>query len=59
MKLVKMVQLMESLGNLNHDISIVWHWIFDYNYKKAFCFTQESMDLVCSPSIGEEQVANF
>ena len=56
---VTLVQLMESLGNLNHTISIVGHWIFDSNYKKAFCLTQESLDLVCSISIGEEKVATF
>ena len=32
---VTLVQLMGSLGNMNHDISIVWHWIFDPNYNKA------------------------
>ena len=26
-----LVQLMDSLGNLNHDISIVGYWIFDSN----------------------------
>ena len=29
---VILVQLMNSLGNLNHAISIVGHWIFDSNY---------------------------
>ena len=29
---VTLVQLMESLVNLNCDISIVGHWIFDSNY---------------------------
>ena len=31
---VNFVHLMESLGNMNHAISIVGHWIFDSNYKK-------------------------
>ena len=35
-----LVQLMESLGNANHATSIVGHWIFDSNYKKALCLTQ-------------------
>ena len=35
-----LVQLMESLGNVNCAISIVGHWIFDSNYKKSLCFTQ-------------------
>ena len=37
---VTLVQLMDSLGNANHAISIVGHWIFDSNYKKALCLTQ-------------------
>ena len=28
---VTLVQLMDSLGNVNHAISIVGHWIFDSN----------------------------
>ena len=52
-----LVQLMELLGNVNRAISIIGHWIFDSNYKKELCLTQESLDLICSPSIGEEQVA--
>ena len=35
-----LVQLMDSLGNVNHDISIVGHWIFDSNYEKSLCLTQ-------------------
>ena len=31
---VNLVQLMDSKGNLNHDISKVGYWIFDSNYKK-------------------------
>ena len=34
------VQLMESLGNVNHDISIVWYWIIDSNYNKSPCLAQ-------------------
>ena len=56
---VTLVQLMESLGNVNHAISIVGHWIFDSNYNKRLCFTQEFLDIICSPSIGEEKVATF
>ena len=29
---VTLVQLMDSLGNINHDIIIVGYWIFDSNY---------------------------
>ena len=37
-KYVTLVQLMESLGNVNHAFSIVGYWIFDYNDKKALFF---------------------
>ena len=37
---VTLVQLMDSLGNVNHAISIVGYWIFDSNYKKALYLTQ-------------------
>ena len=54
-----LVQLMDSLGNMNHAISILGHWIFDSNYKNILCLTQELLDLICSPSIGKELVATF
>ena len=37
---VTLVQLMDSLGNVNHAIIIVGYWIFDSNYKKALFLTQ-------------------
>ena len=37
---VNLVQLMDSLGNVNHAISIVGYCIFDYKYKKAIFSTQ-------------------
>ena len=37
---VTLVQLMDSLGNVNHAISIVGYCIFDYKYKKAIFSTQ-------------------
>ena len=49
---VTLVQLMESLGNVNHAISIVEYWIFDSNDQKELCLTQELLDTICSPSIG-------
>ena len=48
---VTLVQLMDSLGNVNHATIIVGCWIFDSNYKKELCLTQVSMDLICSPSV--------
>ena len=54
-----LVQLMDSLGNVNNDISIVGHWIFDSKYSKALCLTQELLDIICYPSIGKELIATF
>ena len=56
---VTLVQLIDSLGNVNHVISVVGYWIFDSNNKKAICLTQESLDIICSTYIGEEPVATF
>ena len=51
------IQLMDSLGNVNHVISVVGYWIFDLNYKKALVLNRESLDMICAPSVGEEQAA--
>ena len=56
---VALVQLMYSLGNLNHAISVVGYWIFDSNYEKALVLNIESLDIICSPSVGEKQVTRF
>ena len=37
---VTLVQLTDSLGNINRAISIVGHRIFDSNNKKALCLKQ-------------------
>ena len=37
---VTLVNLMGSLGNVNHANSIVGRWIFDSNYNKSLCLTQ-------------------
>ena len=37
---VTLLQLMESLGNVNHAISIVGYWIFESNYAKSLFLTQ-------------------
>ena len=56
---VTLVQLMYSLGNMNHDISIVGYWIFDSDYERALCLKQELWYIIFSNSIGEELVAMF
>ena len=50
---------MDSLGNVNHAISVVGYWIFDSNYKKALVLNRASLDMICAPSVGEEQADKF
>ena len=54
---VTLVQLMDSLGNVNHAISVVGSWIFESNYERALVLNRESLDMICAPSVGEEQDA--
>ena len=56
---VTLVQLMYYLGNVNHAISVVQYWIFESNYKISLLLNRESMDMICAPSVGEEQVTVF
>ena len=50
---VTLVQLMDSLVNVNHAISVVGNWIFDSNYEKALVLNRASLDMICAPSVGE------
>ena len=50
-----LVQLMDSLGNVNHAISVVGNWVFDSNYEKAIVLNRASLDMICAPYVGEEQ----
>ena len=56
---VTLVQLIDSLVNGNHDSSVVGYWIFDSNYERALVLNKEFLDMICVPSVGEEQVALF
>ena len=56
---VTLVQLMDYLGNLNHDISVFGYWIFESNCERALVLNRESLDMICAPSVGEEKVAEF
>ena len=47
------VQLMNSLGNVNHVTSVLGYWIFDSNYEKALVLNRASLDIICGPSVGE------
>ena len=35
------------------------YWVFDSNYDKVLCLENESLDLIFSPSIREEQVTTI
>ena len=56
---VTLVQLMDSIGNVNHAFSVVGCWIFDSDYEIALVLNRESLDMICAPSVGEEQAAKF
>ena len=56
---VTLVQLMDSIGNVNHAISVVGYWIFDSKYERALVLIKASFDMICAPSVGEEQNAIF
>ena len=56
---VTLVQLMDSLGNMTHAISVVGNWIFDPNHERAIILNRVSLDMICVPYVGEEQNATF
>ena len=56
---VTLVQLMGSLGNVNHAIGVVGSWIFDSNYERALVLNKASLDMICALSVGEEQASKF
>ena len=56
---VTLVQLMDSIGNVNIAISVVGSWIFDSNYERALVLNRASLDMIYAPSVGEEQASKF
>ena len=56
---VTLVQFMDYLGNLNHAISIVGYWIYDSNYDKALVPNIESLNIIFTLYVVEEQVDEF
>ena len=43
---VTLVQFMDSIGNVNHAVSVVGSWIFDSKYKKYLQFPIEYLNLI-------------
>ena len=56
---ITLFQLMDLIVNLNHAISVVGSWIFDSNYERALVLNKASLDMICAPSVVEEQNAIF
>ena len=50
---------MDYLDNVNIVISVVGYWIFDSNNEKELVLNIESLDIICAPSVGVEQVTEF
>ena len=50
---------MDSLGNVNYAISSLGCQIFDSKYEKSLVLNRESLDMICAPSVGEDQVATY
>ena len=49
---VTLVQLMDSLGNVNHVISVVGNLIFDSKYERALVLNKAQLDIIFAPSVG-------
>ena len=50
---------MDSLGDMNHAISVVGCWVFDSKYKKALVLNRASLDIICARTVGEKQFSKF
>ena len=50
---------MDFIGNVNHNIYAVGHWIFDSNDEKSLMINIEYLNIICATSVGEEQVPKF
>ena len=40
---------------MNHAIRVVGYWIFESNYAKSLVLNRASLEMICAPSVGEEQ----
>ena len=50
---------MDSVGNVNHEVSVVGKWIFDLNDEKALLLNIDSMDLIWTCSDEDYYFARF
>ena len=56
---VTLIQLMESVGDYNNAVIIVGYLILEYNYKYVLPLTLDSLNIICSPTLGEGMFAMF
>ena len=47
---VKLGQLIDNAGNINHAVIITECWIYDYNYKISLTLIKGSLDIILSSS---------
>ena len=47
---VTLVQLIDTAGNINHDIIIIGCWMYDSNYKRALYMIEGYLDIIIFPS---------
>ena len=50
---------MDIVENVNHAVSILGYCIFDSNIKNLLPLTLDSLNIVCSPSVGKGMFAVF
>ena len=56
---VTLVKLMDSLVNMNYASIVVGSCIFYSNHERALVLNRASLDMICAPSVGEEQAFIF
>ena len=50
---VVLVQFIDSVGNVNHEVSLVHYYIFEFNNKNELPLKIYSLNFVCSSFVGE------
>ena len=43
---------MDSMGNMHYATSVLGNWMYESNYEKALVIYRESLDIICSLSVG-------
>ena len=56
---ITLSQLIDSLVNVNHAISVVGYWMFYSNYTNSLVLNRELLDMMCASYVVEEQAAKF